>query len=49
MTAPANAPAPPRLFADPLLPTASCELVAQGAEAVSKKLVAFFWSKKKRH
>ena len=32
-----SAPAqPPTLFADPLIPTAACKLVAQGAEAVSE-------------
>ena len=40
MTAPVEpsavpAAAAPTLFADPLIPTASCQLVAQGAEAVS--------------
>ena len=34
-----SAPAQPpqTLFADPLIPTAACKLVAQGAEAVSEK------------
>lgn len=34
-SAPAQQP-PPTLFADPLIPMATCKLLAQGAEAVSK-------------
>ena len=39
--APTTAAKPPTLFADPLIPIASCQLVAQGAEAVSESCVKF--------